>query len=65
MRRYKTLCEQHEVKRLLGNLGIGEYPKRPRSPPPADEDANMDETSGWNPESDTQVPPDWDNWDAA
>ena len=65
MRRSKTLCEQQEVRRLLESLGIGAYPTRPRSPPPPDDDDNLDQTFGWSPESDTQVPPGWDNWDAA
>ena len=65
MRRTKTLFEQQELRRLLKNLGLGSYPLRPRSPPPAEDDEHTDQSADWNPESETQVPPDWDNWEPA
>lgn len=34
MKRARALLQQHELQRLLKNLGIGLYPTRPRSPPP-------------------------------
>ena len=36
MKRSKALLMQHELQRLLKNLDIGNYPTRPRSPPPPD-----------------------------
>ena len=80
MKRAKTLLEQHELQRLLKNLDIGQYPIRPRSPPPPDRDeAGCDDLFGASVAPDSaevqrdseflddasQVPPGWDEWDAA
>ena len=64
MKRAKTLLEQHELQRLLKNLDIGQYPLRPRSPPPPDRDLTFAPDSEFS-EPESQVPPDWDEWDAA
>ena len=64
MKRARALFDQHELRRLLQNLGIGQYPMRPRSPPPPDPDlAATPDSLFSDPES--QVPKDWDEWHAA
>ena len=64
MKRARALFDQHELRRLLQNLGIGQYPMRPRSPPPPDRDlAAIPDSLFSDPES--QVPKDWDEWHAA
>jgi hypothetical protein len=63
MTRGKTIFERAELNKILKALRIGDYPKRHRSPPPPE-----DEESAREPDSDdnhSQVPPDWDDWDAA
>ena len=39
-----TLIQQHELNRLLKNLGIGLYPTRPRSPPPPSLGQDLEES---------------------
>jgi len=80
MKRARSLLERHELRRLLKNLDIGQYPMRPRSPPPPDRDEAGGEDlfgapvapngAGLPGDSEllddaSQVPPDWDEWDAA
>ena len=71
MKRAKALLDQHELQRLLKNLGIGLYPARPRSPPPPrtaglppGPDENRVEQSQFS-DPDSQVPANWDEWEAA
>ena len=64
MKRAKALVEQHELQRLLKNLGIGRYPIRPRSPPPQEPDQGIDADSLFS-DCQNQAPPEWDEWDAA
>ena len=64
MKRAKALLEQHELQRLLKNLGIGLYPTRPRSPPPPDQEQELLQDSQFS-DNESQVPLDWDQWDAA
>ena len=64
MKRAKALLEQHELQRLLKNLGIGLYPTRPRSPPPPDQEQELFQDSQFS-DNESQVPLDWDQWDAA
>jgi len=74
MTRGKTIFEKVELKRLLAGLGIGAYPKRPRSPPPSEEEDPS--TPGLSEREDpcgaesseerySQVPPNWEDWEAA
>ena len=65
MKRTKALLEQHELNRLLKSLNIGGYPTRPRSPPPDRESESSTLPDSQFSEEHSQVPPDWDNWDAA
>ena len=72
MKRSRPLRDQAELQRLLANLAIGKYPTRPRSPPPPDSDDGYaceeppaDAPTLWPEHSESQVPPDWDKWDAA
>ncbi|MFN8613674.1 MAG: hypothetical protein U0931_39430 [Vulcanimicrobiota bacterium] len=58
-----ALNQQHELNRLLKNLGIGLYPTRPRSPPPPSLGQELEESQFSDCES--QVPTDWDEWEAA
>ncbi|MBT9588614.1 hypothetical protein IV102_35075 [bacterium] len=64
MRRSKALNEQHELQRLLKNLGIGLYPVRPRSPPPPSSHLDSADDSQFS-DCDSQIPEGWDQWDAA
>ena len=59
----RPLIQQHELNRLLKNLGIGLYPTRPRSPPPPSLGQELEESQFSDCES--QVPTDWDEWEAA
>lgn len=59
----KSLIQQHELHRILENLGIGLYPTRPRSPPPPSLGQELEESQFSDCES--QVPTDWDDWEAA
>ncbi len=53
-----ALLQQHELQRLLKNLGMGLYPTRPRSRPLAlDQDLTQESLFS---ECDTQVPAGWD-----
>ena len=63
MKRAKALVQQHELNRLLKNLGIGLYPTRPRSPPPPSLGQALGESQFAD--SDSQVPAGWDDWEAA
>ncbi|MFN8613660.1 MAG: hypothetical protein U0931_39360 [Vulcanimicrobiota bacterium] len=63
MKRSKALSQQHELQRLLKNLGIGLYPTRPRSPPPPS--SHLDLATDAFSDCDSQVPEGWDNWEAA
>ena len=63
MKRAKALIQQHELNRLLKNLGIGLYPTRPRSPPPPSLGQDLEESQFSDCES--QVPTEWDDWEAA
>ena len=63
MTRGKTIFERVELNRILKALGVGDYPKRHRSPPPPEDDASMHEPDF--DDNHSQVPPDWDDWDAA
>ncbi|MFN8612943.1 MAG: hypothetical protein U0931_35720 [Vulcanimicrobiota bacterium] len=58
-----ALIQHHELNRLLKNLAIGLYPTRPRSPPPPSLGQELEESQFSDCES--QVPTDWDNWEAA
>jgi len=63
MKRARALLQQHELQRLLKNLGIGLYPTRPRSPPPSlDQDLAQDSLFS---DCESQVPAGWDEWEAA
>jgi len=70
MVRSRTLFDPEELRRLLKNLKLGDYPSRPRSPPPPDNENEVDgseagQTLLWSDEH-SQVPPGgWENWDAA
>ena len=59
----RPLIQQHELNRLLKNLGIGLYPTRPRSPPPPSLGQELEESQFS--ECESQVPTDWDDWEAA
>ena len=63
MKRAQALIQQHKLNRLLKNLGIGLYPTRPRSPPPPSLGQELEESQFSDCES--QVPTDWDDWEAA
>ena len=63
MKRAKALVQHHELNRLLKNLGIGLYPTRPRSPPPPSLGQDLEESQFSDCES--QVPTEWDDWEAA
>jgi hypothetical protein len=78
MTRGKTIFERVELKRLLAGLRVGDYPTRPRSPPPPeDEDSSSPLFSDPGPECEgdcgaespddnhSQEPPNWDDWVAA
>ena len=79
MKRARALLQQHELQRLLKNLGIGFYPTRPRSPPPPSLDQDLAQESLFSecPEGvlalgpgraigcESQVPAGWDEWEAA
>jgi hypothetical protein len=71
MKRSRPLRDRTELERLLNNLNIGKYPTRPRSPPPPDldeehfDDTPPDTPTPWPDQSESQVPPGWDEWDAA
>ena len=64
MQRAKALVQQHELNRLLKNLGIGLYPTRPRSPPPPALGQDLDDDSPFS-DCESQVPADWNDWEAA
>jgi len=59
----RRLLQQHELQKLLKNLGIGLYPTRPRSPPPA-LGQDLAEESLFS-DCESQVPAGWDEWEAA
>ena len=63
MKRAKALIQQYELNRLLKNLGIGLYPTRPRSPPPPSLGQDLEESPF--PDCESQVPTDWEDWEAA
>jgi hypothetical protein len=63
MLRSRTLFERQELLRLLKNLKLDNYPSRPRSPPPPD---GPDMLPDCEFSDDTnQVPPGWDECEAA
>ena len=64
MKRAKALLMQHELQRLLKNLDIGNYPTRPRSPPPPEPEQSTIPDSEFS-DNQNQVPEQWDEWDAA
>lgn len=64
MKRSKTLNEQHELQRLLKNLGIGLYPYAPGRPPPPCPHPDLAADAQFS-DCDSQVPEGWDHWDAA
>ena len=63
MSRTKTIFDRVELKRLLNGLGIGGYPIRPRSPPPLEETESAPDSAF--PDDVSQIPPGWDEWEAA
>jgi hypothetical protein len=64
MKRSKTLFDRVELNRLLKNLGVGPYPTRPRSPPPGDDPEEWTDPQG-PAENQSQIPPGWEDWEAA
>ncbi len=64
MKRARALLQQHELQRLLKNLGIGLYPTRPRSPPAPGLDQDLAQESLFS-DCESQIPAGWEEWDAA
>ena len=63
MVRSRVLVERQELLRLLKNLKLGNYPSRPRSPPPPEEpDSLLDSEFR---DDTTQLPPGWEDLEAA
>gem|GEM_PF-6285080 len=70
MVRSRTLFDPEELRRLLKNLKLGDYPIRPRSPPPPDNENKVEGSEGgqtvlWSDEHSQAPPGGWENWDAA
>ena len=64
MQRTKALIEWQELQRLLKSLGIAGYPTRPRPPPQPELTSDITPDSQFS-DSYSQVPSDWEDWDAA
>jgi len=62
-KRCRALSEQHELQKLLKNLGIGLYPTRPRSPPPPS--FHLELANDSFSDCDSQIREGWDEWEAA